>query len=94
MMERLLSWALSITLAEIKAMGLPTDKGAMFLLAAAIAILSVGSIVVEKARSRRLPEVRPRSRSERLREARGIAPAGAIPQVNDLVTKWGAGMAP
>jgi hypothetical protein len=38
------------TLAEIKAMGLPSDKGAMFLLAAAIAILSVGSIVVEKAK--------------------------------------------
>jgi hypothetical protein len=31
-------------------MGLPSDKGAMFLLAAAIAILSVGSIVVEKAK--------------------------------------------
>lgn len=38
------------SLAEINAMGLPTDKGAMFLLAVAIAILSVGSIVVEKAK--------------------------------------------
>ena len=38
------------SLAETNAMGLPTDKGAMFLLAVAIAILSVGSIVVEKAK--------------------------------------------
>ena len=38
------------TLAEINAMGLPTDKGAMFLLAAAIAILSVGTIFVERAK--------------------------------------------
>jgi len=38
------------SLAEISAMGLPTDKGALFLLATAIAILSVGSIIVEKAK--------------------------------------------
>jgi hypothetical protein len=31
-------------------MGLPTDKGAMFLLAVAVAILSVGVIFVERAK--------------------------------------------
>jgi hypothetical protein len=36
--------------AQISAMGLPTDKGAMFLLAMAIAILSAGTILVEKAK--------------------------------------------
>ncbi|HUO23566.1 MAG TPA: hypothetical protein VMU59_13710 [Caulobacteraceae bacterium] len=38
------------SVAEINAMGLPTDKGAMFLLAIAIAILSVGTIFVERAK--------------------------------------------
>jgi hypothetical protein len=38
------------SLAEINAMGLPTDKGAMFLLAVAVAILSVGVIFVERAK--------------------------------------------
>jgi hypothetical protein len=38
------------SVAEINAMGLPTDKGAMFLLAVAIAILSAGVIFVERAK--------------------------------------------
>ncbi len=38
------------SLADIQAMGLPTDKGAMFLLAVAIAILAVGVIFVERAK--------------------------------------------
>lgn len=38
------------SLADINAMGLPTDKGAMFLLAVAIAILSAGTILVERAK--------------------------------------------
>jgi hypothetical protein len=38
--------------AEIAAMGLPTDKGGMFLLALAIAVLSAGAIFVEKAKVR------------------------------------------
>ena len=41
---------LSKSLADIQAMGLPTDKGAMFLLAVAIAILAVGVIFVERAK--------------------------------------------
>lgn len=36
--------------AEIAAMGLPTDKGGMFLLAVAIAILSGGTLLVERAK--------------------------------------------
>ena len=40
--------------AEIAAMGLPTDKGGMFLLALAIAVLSAGSMFVEKAKVRAL----------------------------------------
>ena len=42
--------ALGYSLAQINAMGLPSDKGAMFLLAAATAILSIGSIFVERAK--------------------------------------------
>jgi hypothetical protein len=38
------------SVAEINAMGLPTDKGAMFLLAVAIAILSAGAMFVEQAK--------------------------------------------
>ena len=38
--------------AEIAAMGLPTDKGGMFLLSLAIAVLSGGTIFVEKAKVR------------------------------------------
>lgn len=38
------------SLADINAMGLPTDKGAMFLLAVAIAILSISSIFLERAK--------------------------------------------
>ena len=40
--------------AEIAAMGLPTDKGGMFLLALAIAVLSAGSMFVEQAKIRAL----------------------------------------
>ncbi len=40
--------------AEIAAMGLPTDKGGMFLLALAIAVLSAGTMFVEKAKLRAL----------------------------------------
>ena len=40
--------------AEIAAMGLPTDKGGMFLLSLAIAVLSAGSMFVEKAKVRAL----------------------------------------
>jgi hypothetical protein len=36
--------------ADIAAMGLPTDKGGMFLLAVAIAILSGGTLLVERAK--------------------------------------------
>jgi len=38
--------------ADIAAMNLPTDKGGMFLLALAIAVLSAGTIFVEKAKVR------------------------------------------
>jgi hypothetical protein len=38
------------SLAEINTMALPTDKGAMFLLASAIALLSIGTILVERAK--------------------------------------------
>jgi hypothetical protein len=38
--------------ADIAAMGLKTDKGGMFLLALAIAVLSAGAIFVEKAKVR------------------------------------------
>jgi hypothetical protein len=38
--------------AEIAAMGLPTDKGGMFLLALAIAVLSAGTMFIEKAKVR------------------------------------------
>jgi len=38
--------------ADIAAMGLPTDKGGMFLLALAIAVLSGGTIFVERAKVR------------------------------------------
>lgn len=38
--------------AEIAAMNLPTDKGGMFLLALAIAVLAAGTIFVEKAKVR------------------------------------------
>ena len=38
--------------ADIAAMGLPTDKGGMFLLALAIAVLSAGTMFVEKAKVR------------------------------------------
>ena len=40
--------------ADIAAMDLPTDKGGMFLLALAIAVLSAGSMFVEKAKIRAL----------------------------------------
>jgi len=40
--------------AEIAAMGLPTDKGGMFLLSLAIAVLAGGSMFVEKAKVRAL----------------------------------------
>jgi hypothetical protein len=48
------------TVAEINAMGLPTDKGAMFLLAVAIAILSAGTIFVEKAKVRAMARAKVR----------------------------------
>jgi hypothetical protein len=38
--------------AEIAAMNLPTDKGGLFLLALAIAVLSAGTMFVEKAKVR------------------------------------------
>ena len=38
--------------AEIAAMNLPTDKGGLFLLALAIAVLSAGTLFVEKAKVR------------------------------------------
>ncbi|MCI3181103.1 hypothetical protein C5708_12655 [Caulobacter sp. CCUG 60055] len=38
------------TAMEIAAMNLPTDKGAMFLLALAIGLISVGSIAMERAK--------------------------------------------
>lgn len=38
--------------AEIAAMGLPTDKGGMFLLAIATAVLSAGTVFVERAKVR------------------------------------------
>jgi hypothetical protein len=38
--------------ADIAAMNLPTDKGGMFLLALAIAVLSAGTVFVEKAKVR------------------------------------------
>ena len=38
--------------AEIAAMGLPTDKGGLFLLSLAIAVLSAGTMFVEKAKVR------------------------------------------
>lgn len=46
--------------AQIEAMNLPTDKGAMFLLAIAIALVAVASIFVERARFRadHAPKVR------------------------------------
>jgi hypothetical protein len=40
--------------ADIAAMNLPTDKGGMFLLALAIAVLSAGTVFVEKAKIRAL----------------------------------------
>lgn len=40
------------TAAQIDAMTLPTDKGAMFLLAVAIALVSIVSIFVERARAK------------------------------------------
>ena len=40
------------TAAEIAAMNLPTDKGAMFLLAIAIAAVAVASIFVERAKAK------------------------------------------
>ena len=40
--------------ADIAAMGLPTDKGALFLLSLAIAVLSGGAIFVEKAKVKAL----------------------------------------
>ena len=40
------------TAADIAAMNLPTDKGGMFLLALAIAVLSAGTMFVEKAKIR------------------------------------------
>ena len=40
--------------ADIAAMGLPTDKGGLFLLAAAIAVLSVGTMFVEQAKVKAL----------------------------------------
>lgn len=40
--------------AEIAAMNLPTDKGAMFLLAVAIAALSAGLVLVERAKVKAL----------------------------------------
>ncbi|MBQ1542826.1 MAG: hypothetical protein IIZ63_12570 [Caulobacteraceae bacterium] len=42
------------TAMEIAAMNLPTDKGAMFLLALAIGLISVGSIAMERAKVRAL----------------------------------------
>lgn len=38
--------------ADIAAMGLPTDKGGMFLLALAIAVMAAGTMFVEKAKIR------------------------------------------
>ena len=38
--------------AEIAALGLPTDKGALFLLCLAIAVLAAGTFLVEKAKVR------------------------------------------
>jgi hypothetical protein len=38
--------------ADIAAMNLPTDKGGLFLLALAIAVLSAGTVFVEKAKVR------------------------------------------
>jgi hypothetical protein len=40
--------------AEIAAMGLPTDKGGMFLMATAIAVLAVGTLFVEQAKVKAL----------------------------------------
>jgi hypothetical protein len=40
--------------AEIAAMGLPTDKGGMFLLSLAIGVLSAGTLFVEQAKVRAL----------------------------------------
>ena len=42
------------TAAQIEAMGLPTDKGALFLLSLAIAVLSAGTIFVEQAKVKAL----------------------------------------
>ena len=42
------------TAAEIAAMGLPTDKGALFLLSLAIAVLSAGTLFVEQAKVKAL----------------------------------------
>ena len=41
-----------VVLAEIAAMGLPTDKGALFLLCLAIAVLAAATFFVEKAKVR------------------------------------------
>lgn len=42
------------TAAQIAAMGLPTDKGALFLLSLAIAVLAAGTLFVEQAKVKAL----------------------------------------
>jgi hypothetical protein len=42
------------TAAQIAAMGLPTDKGALFLLSLAIAVLSAGTMFIEQAKVKAL----------------------------------------
>jgi hypothetical protein len=46
--------AQGLSAAQIDAMGLPTDKGAMFLLSLAIAVLSAGTMFVEQAKVKAL----------------------------------------
>ncbi|MDB5459134.1 MAG: hypothetical protein JWO72_875 [Caulobacteraceae bacterium] len=46
--------ALGRSAAQIDAMGLPTDKGGLFLLSLAIAVLSAGTVFVEKAKVKAL----------------------------------------
>ena len=43
-----------LSAAQIEAMGLPTDKGAMFMLSLAIAVLSAGTMFVEQAKVKAL----------------------------------------
>jgi hypothetical protein len=46
--------AQGLSAAQIDAMGLPTDKGALFLLSLAIAVLSAGTMFVEQAKVKAL----------------------------------------